>query len=77
MNTFKFGEQQFAHTIGDRQCKGCRWDVPTPCECGGLIHIEATPMHPYVLKFRCDRCVGMRHKWHKRKKGLDGGEFPT
>jgi hypothetical protein len=68
MNSFKFGLQEFTHTIGDVNCKGCRWDVPQPCVCGGLTHIEATPSHPYVFKFRCDRCIGFNLKWKKKRK---------
>ncbi len=67
---FKFGEQEFEHTTGDGECQGCRWDTPRACPCGGLIHIEATPLHPYVLKFRCDRCLnryGQWKKWRRRK----------
>lgn len=69
MNTFRFGLQERDHTIGDGNCRGCRWDIPQPCKCGGLVHIEDTPRQPYVFKFRCDRCVGYRTDWKRAKKG--------
>lgn len=53
---FVFGSSGAEHSSGDDNCKGCRWDTPKACRCGGLLHIEYAdhPDQPFV--YYCDGC---------------------
>jgi hypothetical protein len=71
-NQFRFGAGEDAHTIGDDNCKACRWELPVVClECGdGLQHIELSPKKTGpVFVYRCDVCAGLGPQW---QKGVDG-----
>lgn len=56
---FGIGEEPI-HSAGDPHCPGCWEEYPAPCQCGGLMHAEASgqedPDGNPELNTMCDRC---------------------
>jgi hypothetical protein len=59
---FVFGGGAHQHHKGDPECAGCRWDRPSRCECGGLIHIEYADNQVTPFTYFCDRCSKRKAK---------------
>ena len=62
MKTFSFGEDDYEHRIGDKECDEgwCNgYTFPMPCQCGGLIHAnfgdEDSDCNYWLYK-ACDKC---------------------
>jgi len=57
--TFSFGDVDYPHEIGNRNCPEC-WDgYPKKCLCGGLIHAQFGDEDSdcnYWLYQDCDKC---------------------
>lgn len=57
-DTFKFGDSDEPHEVGNENCTAC-WKDADVCECGGIMHNEfgdEDSNDDYWLYTRCDKC---------------------